>query len=93
MDWLTKYPRKCEDAASRIVEHEAVIVDSGEGLARVLNETATRIWELSDGEKTVAEIAGIISLEFDVSSEQAQDDAVVFFKELEGRKMVVISDE
>ena len=93
MSRLTKYPLKSQHTASRIIEGEAVIVIPQEGLARILNQVGSRIWELMDGGRTVADIVEIISREFEVSPEEAREDILDFLRELENKKMVLISDE
>jgi hypothetical protein len=93
MGVLTKYPRKSPDTASRIIDGEAVIVLPQEGLARILNPSGSRIWELLDGNRTAGGIAETISGEFGISKQQACADVCSFLRELENKKMVLISDE
>lgn len=93
MDVLTKYPRKSPGTASRIIDGEAVIVLPQEGLARILNPSGSRIWELLDGNRTAGDIAETISGEFEISKQKACEDVRVFLQELENKKMVLISDE
>lgn len=89
---LTKCPQRAKRTASRVIENEAVVVIPEEGLVRVLNEVGASIWQLSDGKNTVADIINIISQEFDLSQEQAQEDTLDFIKELEKKQMVVLAD-
>ena len=48
-----------------------------------LNEVAARIWELIDGKKDIEEITNIILGEFQVSSEEAEQDLGEFIEKLE----------
>ena len=48
-----------------------------------MNEVASRIWELLDGEKRVAEIGDAILEEFEVSAKEAEADLVQFLQQLE----------
>lgn len=67
-----KIPRRHASVASRVYSGEAVLISPAENTVRMLNSTATRIWELADGSRTVDEIATALTREFDVSFEQAQ---------------------
>lgn len=93
MSALTKYPKRNPDLAYRLIDNESVIVTPQEGLARVLNESASIIWELLDGKKSIGEIIDRIIAEFEISPEEAQEDVLDFLKELESKKMVEMNDE
>jgi hypothetical protein len=93
MDLLTKYPSKSPEIASRIIDGEAVVVIPQEGVVKVLNNTGSRIWELSDGKKRTQEIIDILLSEFEVSKEALQADTIGFLEELAAKKIVVLSDE
>ena len=60
------------------IHHQAGEADS----IYVLNETGTRIWELSDGKRTFADIKGIITEEFDVDDKTVADDLVKYVGEM-----------
>jgi hypothetical protein len=49
----------------------------------LLNGVGTRIWELIDGRRGVAEIGGEISKEYEVSQEEASGDMAYFLTSLE----------
>ena len=48
-----------------------------------LNETAARIWELIDGQRSVREIGDQIVEEFEVSAEEAERDLLELLAQLE----------
>lgn len=48
-----------------------------------LNETAARVWELLDGQRTVQEIRDELVQEFEVEADQAQQDLVELLEQLE----------
>jgi hypothetical protein len=93
MDVLTKYPKRNSDLAFRLIENETIIVSPQEGLARVLNESGSRIWELLDANTTIRDIIDRIILEFEISPEKAQQDVLDFLQELQSKKMVEINDQ
>ena len=93
MNILTKYPKRSDKTASRVIDNEAVIVIPQEGLVRILNEVGSRIWQLSDGKCTVGKIINIISSEFNVPEEEAKEDTENFIKELKNKEMMILNDE
>ena len=73
---------------SRIFDGEAVIIDTEANVVRMLNEVGSRIWELVDGERSVAEIAEVLVSEYDVSEEEASQSVVQFLSELETKGLL-----
>ena len=49
-----------------------------------LNETAARIWELLDGERTLVAIRDVIVAEFEVEADEAERDMLELVAQLEG---------
>ncbi|MCG8429591.1 MAG: PqqD family protein [Candidatus Omnitrophica bacterium] len=88
-----QYPRHSREAASRIIEGEAVVVMPREGVVRVLNETGARIWQLSDGSRSLDEIARCLQGEFEVPLEQLNDDLRGFVREMAESGMMELRDE
>lgn len=93
MSILTNHPKRSPGTASRIIENEAVVVIPEIGLVRTLNEAASRIWQLLDGQNSIEDIINIISSEFNVSREEARGDTIDFIRELKEKEMVTLSDE
>ena len=58
-----------------------------------LNELGTRIWQLIDGKKTLTQIVDGICSAYDVTSEEAEKDALEFLKSLETGGLIRFSDE
>lgn len=76
MDYLNKIPKKNKDLAWRIIDNEAMIIFLNdqpeiEEKINILNETATRVWELVDGRNSVAGIIKRLTYEYDVKSGKA----------------------
>jgi hypothetical protein len=88
MDMDQTFPRHGPDIASRVIRGEAVIVEPAEGRWSLLSEVGTRIWELSDGRHSLADIARAIVQEFEVEEEQARADLVEFVDDLAGRGLL-----
>lgn len=76
------------DAAARVYDGEAFIVVPGLGEYNILNGLGTRVWDLIDGTRGVAEIARVIADEYEVSLEQAEKDVQSFVDDLLKHRMV-----
>lgn len=62
------------EIAHRVIDNKTVVINLKEKTFHVLNETATKIWELIDGERTVAEIADEIQGEFGIGRDETLAD-------------------
>jgi hypothetical protein len=83
-----KIPIKSPSTASQIIDGEAVVIVPSEQMVNVLNPVGSRIWDLTDGKRSIAEIAEILTQEFDVSYETAIRDAIEFTGDLAEKKMM-----
>ena len=87
-----QYPKPHPQTAGRVIDREAVLMLSDSSEVNVLNYVGSRIFELSDGTHTIAEIAEIISTEYDVSAEEALEDVTAFIQQMEKRKVIVLNN-
>ena len=78
--------------ATKVIAQKAkdllVLLDLDTGEYYNLDEVGTRIWELCDGARTVADIARHIGEEFDASSQAVERDVLIFLEELAQDKLV-----
>jgi hypothetical protein len=79
---------KEKDFVTREIAGETVIVpvkgDVGDlNSIYTLNEIGTLIWQLIDGKKSVSQIIESIYSAYEVTREEAEEDAVDFLKSLE----------
>ena len=88
---LNQYPKPHPQTAGRVIDREAVLILSESSEVNVLNYVGSRIFELADGTHTISEIAQIISSEYDVSAEEAQEDTIAFINKLEKRHVLILS--
>jgi len=88
-----KIPLKSPSAAYQIIDAEAVIIVPSEQMVNVLNPVGSRIWDLADGRKSIAEIAQILTHEFDIPYETAIPDAIEFTSDLAAKKMMDFAGE
>lgn len=63
-----------ERLAWRVLEGEAVILYPEAGTLHRLNATGTRMWELLDGQRSLAEVAAGLATEYDVAPADAVRD-------------------
>lgn len=82
---LTDIPSHAPGVVSRLVDDEAVIVHPGQGMVRALNEVGSRLWELADGQRSVADLAAALAAEYAVDLPCAQADALAFCEDLAAR--------
>jgi hypothetical protein len=87
MEGLKKKYRKNKDFVFRKIQDETILVPIKDNVGDMgsiynLNEVAAFIWEHLDGEKTLLDIKNMVVKEFDVSSEEAEEDLVAFVSQL-----------
>lgn len=69
---------------------DAVLLHAQRGDYYSLNKVGARLWVLTDGSKTIEELAGLITAEFDISLEQAENDIIELAEQLAKEGLVTI---
>ncbi|MDO8736514.1 MAG: PqqD family protein [Thermoleophilia bacterium] len=69
---------------------DAVLLHAQRGDYYSLNKVGARLWVLTDGSKTIEELAGLITAEFDISKEQAENDIIELAEQLEKEGLVTV---
>ncbi len=87
-DYFKRRFAKDPSIVSRNIAGEQILVPIRQKAGEIesiftLNEVASRIWELLDGEKQVEEIKNAIVEEFKVSPKEAEADLLKFLQQLE----------
>lgn len=80
----THHPR----TASRLFSGEAVVITPAENTVRMFNPVGSRIWQLMDGQRSVAQIIAALVDEYDVDPARAQRTTLDFFAMLEEKELV-----
>ena len=93
MNPMAQYPVPHKQVAGRVIDDEAVLVLSETGDVQVLNAVGARIWELADGARTLADIAQIITAEYDVDAAEASADVLQFVQRLVAEQVLLLSDQ
>ncbi len=87
-DYFKRRFAKDPSIVSRNIAGEQILVPIRQKAGEIdsiftLNEVASRIWDLLDGEKQVKEIKNAIVEEFEVSPKEAEEDLLKFLQQLE----------
>ena len=89
---LSSHPRRNAGVLSRRLkpnEPAIVLLDPKSGEYYTLDEVGSRIWELCDGSRSLADIAVVVGQEFDASAEVIQADVCALVRELADEALVV----
>ncbi len=93
MNWVEKIPKKSENIAWRIIDGEAIVIplldqpQDGERF-NVFNETATAIWELIDGKKSIKNIIIIIAADYNMDFSSIEGEVKSSFNKLARKKLI-----
>ena len=71
---LTMVPEKTTDLICRTLDDGTVIINPEHGDVRVVNNVGARVWELIDGHRSISQIAKEITLDYEVSFDDASRD-------------------
>ena len=78
------------DVAWRMIEGEILAVDPKTSFVYVFNGVGSRVWELADGGRTIAEIARMIDAEFEGEKTALAEDIDDFVRELSRQELISI---
>jgi hypothetical protein len=89
---------KAPEFVSRRIADEMLLLPIRQNLGDLesiytLNEVAARVWELLDGQRTVAEIRDLVVAEFVVSAETAEVDLTELLAQLTDIEAVTTRDD
>ena len=83
-------PKIVDRLAYKTIANETIVLDSKiNQQVHQLNELASFIWNLCDGEHDVAQIVNQECNEFEVSTEIASQDVSAFLSELESKNLLL----
>jgi hypothetical protein len=85
---IQRIPRHSAQVAARIFSGEAVVITPAENMVRMFNPVGSRIWGLTNGERTIEDIAAILTSEYSVESETATRQVNEFLEELACKGLV-----
>ncbi len=86
---MTRKPTHHPQIAARVFSDEAVLIDPGRNVVRMLNPVGSRIWELADGTRTLEQIAAALVQEFAVEPDQATESVETFVDDLVSKNLLI----
>jgi hypothetical protein len=95
VDDLSKVYRHDPAIVSRIIAGQAILVPIRKSMGDMdniytLNETAARVWDLIDSQRTLGEVLQQLVAEFDVDPQQAEQDIIGIVGELQKLGAIVV---
>lgn len=81
-DPITWRPQRAPNVVARTLAGEAVLLNLSTEEYFSLNEVGSRIWDLMDGQRTVADITDSITTEYDAERADVLEDVLVLLDEL-----------
>ena len=90
---LDSVPKIRQNVTGRLIDDEAVVVLPERGKVEVLNQVGAFIWERADGTNTVRDIIQQVCTEFEVQSEEAEQDTLIFLSDLRDRGVIQVLDK
>lgn len=85
--------RKNPTLAWREIDGETVIISPEESVLHELNDTGSFIWQLVDGKRSVADIAELLAVEYNVTREEARADTEALLAQLASRRLLIPVEE
>lgn len=86
---LQSYPRRIEQVISQKSSSDFLLFNMQDGNYYALNEIGHRIWELCDGDHSVAQLADTLASEFDAPVEIITNDVMELLEELRTGELIV----
>ncbi|MCB0994398.1 MAG: PqqD family protein, partial [Acidimicrobiales bacterium] len=82
--------RRSGEALEAIVDGQAVLLSIDSGDFYELNGTASVIWSLIDGDRSVGEIVEALHDEFDVDEQRCRDEVLDFVGRMVANNLAVV---
>lgn len=81
-------PQRRSDVLAQAAGDTVILLTPDSGEYFTLNDVGGRIWELADGSRSVAEIAGVLVDEYEAPLEEIQGDVLDVLGELAQERLV-----
>lgn len=85
---LTSRPRRCDRILAQSTAGTTVLLSVDGGQYYSLDEVGSRIWELSDGARTLGEIVAILTQEYGTEPARVEADALELLAEMAHENLV-----
>ena len=87
---LNSQPQRSPTATYQRVDQEAILIDLNTGSYYSLNDTGTAFWELLDGQRTIADCAHLIALEYEAEIGVIEADLLELAAELNREGLIFV---
>ena len=87
------HPQRKEQVICQKASNEFLLFNMQDGNYYSLNEVGQRIWELCDGNHSVAQVVDTLASEFEAPRDLLANDVVELLDQLQGGKLIVESGE
>ena len=87
-----KYLVKSNEVLFTSMGEDAVLLHVQRGDYYSLNRVGARLWVLADGSKSISDLAGLITQEFEISLDEAEKDILELAEQLENEGLVTVSE-
>jgi hypothetical protein len=75
--------------AWREIDEATVIISPSDSVMHELNDTGSFLWKNIDGQRSAAELAGLLAESYEVALDVALTDTQALLEEMSSRKLVV----
>ncbi|GBE57320.1 hypothetical protein BMS3Abin01_00232 [bacterium BMS3Abin01] len=89
---ITQYLIKNDDVLFTSMGEDAVLLHVNRGDYYSLNKVGARLWILTDGSKSIADLAGLITEEFEITREAAEKDILELAEQLVSEGLVKVAE-
>ena len=86
---LHSYPQRKEQVIAQKTSSDFLLFDINDGNYYSLNEVGCRIWELSDGNHSIAQLIETLVAEYDAPAETLAKDVLELLEKLRNGKLIV----
>lgn len=93
MESSNLYPKPHPQTAGRVIDGEAILMLADDSEIQVLNSVGSRVFELADGSRSIADIAQAIAAEYEVDEAQAHQDVLVFLRQLVAQNVLIFENK
>jgi pyrroloquinoline quinone biosynthesis protein D len=83
-------PQRDERIVWRRGDEGVVVLNPNDGQYFSLDDVGGRIWELCEGDRSIAEIADVLSTEYEADASVIQADALELLQELKDEGLVTL---
>ncbi|MBW6473906.1 MAG: PqqD family protein [Anaerolineaceae bacterium] len=90
---LSTIPAHNEEVYYHKVENEGLLIHGQKGKVRTMNFVGDFIWNLIDGQKSVAQIVEQVKSEFNVQVDTIKSDVFYYLQELSDRSLIYLREE